>query len=192
MSEHPPPGDGELWERIRTGDRRAFAQVFDRHSPAVYTHLLRRTTEWTDAEDLASAVFLTAWRRRGDIRLDRDSALPWLLGIANRLLANQRRTLRRHRALMGRLALPPDTPDHADDVAARVDSQRAARRLHEDLTALPAKERAVAELCWVDGLDQRAAATALGVPVGTVKSRLSRARRRLGPPSATMLIEETT
>ncbi|MGA4539255.1 RNA polymerase sigma factor [Uniformispora flossi] len=192
MPDEPSPADGELWERIRAGDRNAFAIVFDRHSSAVYSHLLRRTADWTEAEDLTSAVFLTAWRRRNDIRLDRDSALPWLLGIGNRTLANGRRSLRRHRALMGRLPLPPHTPDHADDIARRIDNQRAARILHEELTALPKREREAVELCWLGGLDQQAAATALGIPVGTVKSRLNRARRRLASSFATMLIEEPT
>jgi DNA-directed RNA polymerase specialized sigma24 family protein len=91
--------DRELWARAVDGDREAFGLIFDRHSQAVYNHLFRRTADWAEAEDLASAVFLHAWRRREEIVLDRDSALPWLLGVANRSLSNTRRRIRRAEAL---------------------------------------------------------------------------------------------
>ncbi|MYR18139.1 sigma factor, partial [Streptomyces sp. SID6137] len=80
--------DRELWARAANGDRDAFGRIFDRHAKTVYNHLFRRTADWSEAEDLTSAVFLHAWRRRSEVALDRDSALPWLLGIAERLLSN--------------------------------------------------------------------------------------------------------
>ena len=174
--------DRELWSRAVDGDREAFGTLFDRHATAVYNHLFRRTADWGEAEDLTSTVFLHAWRRRAEVVLDRDSALPWLLGIANGTLSNTRRRLRRTQALFQRLVIqdePRDDADHADDVAARVDDQRRMSDVHRALARLPRHEREVVELCVWAGLDQQAAATALGVAVGTVKSRLSRARRRL-------------
>ncbi|GAA1975311.1 RNA polymerase sigma factor [Catenulispora subtropica] len=174
--------DRELWARAVDGDREAFGELFDRHATAVYNHLFRRTADWGEAEDLTSTVFLHAWRRRADVVLDRDSALPWLLGVANGTLSNTRRRLRRAQALVQRLVIqdePRADADHADDVAARVDDQRRMSDVHRALARLPRHEREVVELCLWAGLDQRAAATALGVAVGTVKSRLSRARRRL-------------
>ncbi|MDI2125974.1 RNA polymerase sigma factor [Yinghuangia seranimata] len=172
--------DADLWQQIAVGDREAFGALFDRHAGAVYGHLLRRTGEHTEAEDLTSAVFLAAWRRRGEITLDRDSALPWLLGTANHTLANRRRALRRYRDLVERTPAPPDVPDHADDVAARLDAEQQARALRRSVGRLPRHERDVVELCVWGGLDQQAAAAALGVSVGTVKSRMHRARKRLG------------
>ncbi|WP_416483992.1 RNA polymerase sigma factor [Streptomyces sp. CL12] len=166
--------DRELWARAVNGDRDAFGRIFDRHAKTVYNHLFRRTADWAEAEDLTSAVFLHAWRRRSEVALDRDSALPWLLGIAERLLSNTRRRLRRlvsHDESVG---------DHADRVAGEVDDARRMSQLHRALARLPRHEREVVELCMWSGLDQQAAATALGVAVGTVKSRLHRARRRLG------------
>ena len=174
--------DRELWTRAVNGDREAFGQLFDRHSGAVYNHLFRRTADWGEAEDLTSTVFLHAWRRRAEVVLDRDSALPWLLGVANGTLSNTHRRLRRAQALFQRLVVqdePRDGPDHADDVAARVDDERRMSLIHRALARLPKHEREVVELCVWAGLDQQAAATALGIPVGTVKSRLSRARKRL-------------
>ncbi|MBY8877348.1 RNA polymerase sigma factor [Actinacidiphila acidipaludis] len=173
--------DRVLWTRAVNGDREAFGRIFDRHARTVYNHLFRRTADWSEAEDLTSAVFLHAWRRRSEIVLDRDSALPWLLGIAQGLLSNTRRRLRRAEALLYRL-ISHDEPvgDHADRVAALVDDERRMSQIHLALARLPRHEREVVELCMWSGLDQQAAATALGVAVGTVKSRLHRARRRLG------------
>jgi RNA polymerase sigma-70 factor (ECF subfamily) len=198
MTAHhtPPPDDTTLWERIRTGDRDAFADIFDRHAGAVYGHLLRRSGDSTEAEDLTSAVFLTAWRRRADITIDRGSALPWLLGTANHTLNNSRRALRRHRALIAKIAPPPDEHDHADDVADRIDEQAKAAELRRTVASLPRLEREVVELCSFAGLDQQAAAVALGTSPATVKSRLHRARGRLRthltPPTETLTSVETS
>ncbi|WP_042398298.1 RNA polymerase sigma factor [Streptacidiphilus carbonis] len=172
--------DRELWTRAVDGDREAFGRIFDRHAKTVYNHLFRRTGDWAEAEDLTSTVFMHAWRRRSETVLDRDSALPWLLGIADRLLSNTRRRLRRAEALLHRL-VSHDEPvvDHADRVAGLVDDARRMSEIHRMLSRLPRHEREVVELCVWSGLDQQAAAAALGVAVGTVKSRLHRARRRL-------------
>ncbi|QMU77219.1 RNA polymerase sigma factor [Streptacidiphilus sp. PB12-B1b] len=173
--------DRELWARAVDGDREAFGRIFDRHAKSVYNHAFRRTANWSEAEDLTSTVFMHAWRRRSETVLHRDSALPWLLGISDHLLSNTRRRLRRAEALLHRL-IAHDEPvgDHADRVAGRVDDERRMSELHRALARLPRHEREVVELCVWSGLDQQAAAVALGVAVGTVKSRLHRARRRLG------------
>jgi DNA-directed RNA polymerase specialized sigma24 family protein len=70
----PPqrPSDRELWQLVGDGDSAAFGQFFDRHATAVYNHLFRRTANWSEAEDLTSAVFLLAWRRRGKVVIDRE------------------------------------------------------------------------------------------------------------------------
>ncbi len=181
-SSAPPgaPGDRVLWLRASDGDSAAFGQLFDRHSSAVYNHLFRRVADWSEAEDLTSAVFLLAWRRRGKVVIDRESVLPWLLGVANHVLRNHRRAARRYRAAVRRI-VPADESagDHADAVAAAVDSERLMAAVRHALTRLPRHEREVIELCAWSGLDQKAAAVALGVSVGTVKSRMHRARRRL-------------
>jgi RNA polymerase sigma-70 factor (ECF subfamily) len=182
MGSQIPPGavgDRELWLRAGEGDTAAFGELFGRHANAVYDHLFWRVADWTEAEDLTSAVFLQAWRTRGRLVIDRESALPWLLGVANHVLRNHRRASRRHRAALRRI-VPADEAagDHADAVAAAVDSERLMATVRNALMQLPRHEREVVELCMWSGLDQRAAA-ALGVSVGTVKSRMHRARRRL-------------
>jgi RNA polymerase sigma factor (sigma-70 family) len=172
--------DRELWRLAGDGDSSAFGELFDRHATAVYNHLFRRTANWAEAEDLTSAVFLQAWRRRSKVVIDRDSVLPWLLGVANHVLGNSRRASRRYRAALARV-VPPDglASDHADAVAAAVDSERRMAELRRAVGELPRHEREVLELCTWSGLDQKAAAVALGVSLGTVKSRMHRARRRL-------------
>ncbi|WP_439678580.1 RNA polymerase sigma factor [Embleya sp. MST-111070] len=172
--------DRELWERACAGDPEAFGVIFDRHSRAIFNYLSRRTASWVEAEDLTSVVFLQAWRHRSAVTLDRDSALPWLLGIARNTAANGGRARRRYQALKERLPTPSPVPDHAQDVADRVDEERVLVALRGSVARLPAHEREVIELCVWSGLDHQAAATALGVAVGTIKSRLHRARRRLG------------
>lgn len=180
-------GDALLWQRITSGDHEAFGELFDRYAGAVYTHLFRRLGDWSEAEDLTSAVFLQAWRRRSDVVFERDSALPWLFGVANGLLRNAVRSRQRHAALLTRVrdsggAAPGPAgmqADHADTVADRVDSERQLAQLRAALARLPFREREVIELCVWAGLDQAAAAVALGVRQGTVKSRLHRARRSL-------------
>lgn len=171
--------DRDLWARASGGEYDAFGQLFDRHARTIYNFLFRRTASWSDAEDLTSAVFLHAWRRRREVDLDRESALPWLLKVADNVARNQRRSMRRYWQALERLHVPRDEPDHADAVAERVDDERAMVEVRRALRRLPRYHREVIELCvWV-GLDLEAAATVLGVPVGTVKSRLTRARRRL-------------
>lgn len=172
--------DQELWRRVGEDDSVAFGELFDRHSTAVYNHLFRRTANWTEAEDLTSAVFLQAWRSRSKVVIDRDSVLPWLLGVANYTLRNSRRATRRYRAALARAALSAQSAgDHAEAVAAAVDDERRMAELQQALSQLPLREREVIELCVWSGLDQKGAAVALGVPLGTVKSRMHRARRRL-------------
>jgi RNA polymerase sigma factor (sigma-70 family) len=175
--------DAVLWRAAGAGDHEAFCRLFDRHSAAVYTYLFRRTADWSVAEDLTAAVFLQAWRRRGGVVLDGDSALPWLLGVARLLLRNARRSAARHHAALARagaaVATAADRGDPADLVAGKLDTERQMARLRAAIGRLPRGQREVIELCVFAGLDQQAAACSLGVSVATVKSRLHRARQRL-------------
>ena len=169
------PTDGELGPR---GDAPAFGLLFERHAHAVYNHCFRGTADWAQAEDLTSVVFLEAWRRRADVRLQNASALPWLLGVATNVLRNTWRSRRRRDGALGRLRID-DEPPFADDVDARIDDQRAMRSVLRVVSALPRRDREVLALCAWAGLSYEQAAVALDVPVGTVRSRLARARARL-------------
>ena len=173
------PTDSELWGLALDGRTEAFGVLFERHARSVYNHCFRRTASWSDAEELTSAVFVEAWRRRHDVQPVDESARPWLLGVANNLLRNHRRSLRRYRAALGRLPAPRSHPDPADDVAGRLADERRMRRVLALVERLPRRDQEVLALCAWSALSYDEAARVLGVPVGTVRSRLARARGRL-------------
>jgi RNA polymerase sigma factor (sigma-70 family) len=160
---HPPPDtDAELWRRAAAGDQEAFGVLFERHAEALWNHGYRLTGSWSQAEDLASTTFLTAWRKRAEVVLVHDSALPWLYAVAGNL-ARTERTI----------------ADHADAVAHRVDHGRRTAELAEAVGALSKAEREAVQLCLLAEVPTADAAVILGVAEASVRSRLSRARARL-------------
>ena len=184
MDQVSTPGDAELWRRAGNGDAPAFGVLFERHEHAVRSFCHRRTGSADDAEDLTSITFLEAWRRRGDVVLDGDSLLPWLLGVAGNVVRHRWRTSVRHRAALSRLPPRQVVDDHADDVAGRIDGRHELDRTQQAFQRLRPADQEVLALCVFQQLDYAAAAIALGVPVGTVRSRLSRARSRLAALAA--------
>lgn len=178
--------DPNLRSRLRAGDPDAFGVLFDSYARAVFNLGFRLTGNWSAAEEVVSLTFLEAWRLRGRIELGGEPLRPWLLGIAVNTSRNLARASRRHEAAMNRV--PPSTPvpDFAEELAGRLDDQARLREVTEALGALRRGEREVIALCVWSGLDYATAAAALGVPTGTVRSRLSRARRKLSklaPPA---------
>jgi RNA polymerase sigma-70 factor (ECF subfamily) len=173
--------DAELWRRAVEGEPEAFGVLFERHARPVYNYLFRRTADWSLAEDLTSVVFLEAWRRRADVRLEHDLALPWLLGVATNVLRNRRRSQWRYRAALERVPRER-VEDFADDADSRLDDEQRMQAALGSLSRLPKREQDVIALCvWAD-LSYEEASVALDIPVGTVRSRLSRARARLREP----------
>jgi RNA polymerase sigma-70 factor (ECF subfamily) len=171
--------------RVRAGDPDAFGELFDEHAGAVYNQGYRLTLNWSSAEEVVSLTFLEAWRLRAGVEEAGGSLRPWLLGIALNVTRNLNRAARRHQAALDRIPRPRPVPDFADDLAGRLDDAAELRQVLQALRGLKPGERDVIVLCVWSGLDYAAAAQALGVPVGTVRSRLSRARdklRQAGPP----------
>jgi RNA polymerase sigma-70 factor (ECF subfamily) len=171
--------DQSLRARLQAGDAAAFGQIFDDHARAVYRHAVRVTGDWAEAEDVVALTYLEAWRLRKRLRPDGGSVQPWLLGIATNVLRNTRRAARRHQKAMTRLAPRRDVPDFADELVERIADAELLAATRVAFTRLRPAEREVLALCVWAGLDQAEVAEALGVPLGSVRSRLSRARGRL-------------
>ena len=171
--------DAQLWADAVQRDGEAFGTLFRRHARAVYNHCFRLTGSWTIAEDATSVTFLTAWRRRAEVRLARDSALPWLLAVATNVSQHQQRSVRRRRELAGRLSADPPEVDHADDVAARLDDERRMAEVLRVVSHFPRAEREALALCLWSGVSYADAAAALGLAESSVRARVSRARARL-------------
>jgi RNA polymerase sigma factor (sigma-70 family) len=170
--------DVALWQRAVDGEPDAFGVLFRRHARSVYNYCFRRCGDWSEAEELTAIVFLEAWRRRKDVRLERENALPWLLGVATNVIRNARRARRRHRDALARVPRER-VDDFAGEVDQRLDDERQARAVLRVLDRLPRTERDVLALSVGEGLSYEETALALGIPLGTVRSRLSRGRARL-------------
>lgn len=160
-------------------DPDAFAEVFRRHARAVYAFCARRTGDLDLAEDLTSVVFLEAFRRRRKLQLSNTSALPWLLGVANNLTRNTQRSLRRYRSALSRVPPPTDRASAEDDAMDRTRAQDSLARAIEALRPLSQAERDVVLLVLWSELSYADAASSLGIPIGTVRSRIFSARQKL-------------
>ncbi|MFD8550660.1 RNA polymerase sigma factor [Streptomyces fradiae] len=165
--------------RFRRGDPDALGELYDEHARVLYRYALRVTGDWAEAEDVVSATFLEAWRGRGKLRPEGDGLRPWLLGIATNVMRRNARSRRRREVALARVPERGSVPDFADDLVTHLADAEHLRAAHAALARLRRRDREVFTLVVWAGLDYAAAAEALGVPVGTVRSRLSRARTRL-------------
>jgi len=156
-----------------------FGALFDRHATVVFRYLVRRVGV-DDADALLGEVFRVAFEKRATYDTARPNARPWLYGIATNLLARHRRgEARRIRATARLLARQRPVADPADKVADTLDARDVWPHVAEAVAALPEDERDALLLYAWEELRYEEVAEALGVPVGTVRSRLNRARVRL-------------
>jgi RNA polymerase sigma factor (sigma-70 family) len=167
--------DGALIERSVRGRPDAFVEVVQRHEAAVHGFLARRAGHQA-ADDLLGEVWVRAFAARGGYDLGHADARPWLYGIARNVL----RAHWRARPDAGPAAAD-EAVDPWDDVVDRLDSAARAQALGAALRALPAAEREALLLVAWEQLTPAEAAVALGIPQGTVRSRLHRARSALRP-----------
>lgn len=173
------PDESIVWERAREGDPDSFGAIFTSHRDRVYGQALRLTRSSHDAEDVTALVFLEAWRRRSNVRIVDGSVVAWLLVCTNFVAKNAARTKRRHAIALSKLPPQLDQGDHADDVLDRIDSTGRERSLRDAFARLSPADRDVLTLCVVNDVSLADAALVLGTPLGTVKSRLSRAKKKL-------------
>ncbi|HVX20425.1 MAG TPA: RNA polymerase sigma factor [Acidimicrobiales bacterium] len=179
--DRPPAGcqDDAACIDASLADPARFAVLFDRHGRAVASYLAHRAPA-SAVEDLVSETFLAAFRSRDRYDLGQPDARPWLLGVATNVLRHHWRAEGRRRALVERLRRW--APDCGDPPAAGADAASSwpdADRVRRALNRLDPGTRDAVMLLAVADLTYDEIARSLGVPVGTVRSRIFRGRRRL-------------
>jgi RNA polymerase sigma factor (sigma-70 family) len=173
--------DARLLEDTAGGDSDAFAIFFRRHVSSITLYAVRRCRDPEDVGDLVAETFLVALQAAARYVPETDTALPWLFGIARRVLAKQRR-----RSAGARRLLIKNSNSHLhftaseeDAVASAIDAARQRPALEAGLARLSNGEREVIELVAYDGLSPAEVAEVLKLSPNAARLRLSRARRHL-------------
>lgn len=166
-------------------DPEEFAAIFDRHFVPVHRFLARRAGPDV-ADELAGEVFRRAFEHRGAYDVARTECLPWLYGIARNALGHHFRGIGRQQRALQRVLLTFDDRDHGnadasfvEEAIEKVDAEALTNRAIAALVGLSEGEREALLLLTWEGLGYSEIAVALEVPVGTVRSRLHRGRRKL-------------
>jgi RNA polymerase sigma factor (sigma-70 family) len=172
--------DPSLLERVKAQDTRAHRVLFERYYPRVYSFLVRRLRDPELAEECAADVFFEIWRHASAFR-GASLASTWIFGIAHfKCLEADRHRRRMKRSqvfptnveVLHRVADPRDLESH---LVARAD----LRKVEALVSRLPAEQRTTVELALIEGLSYDEIAARLGVPEGTIKARVARARARI-------------
>lgn len=174
MEDAAEPSDPELVERARGGEREAFASLYHRHQAYVYRFARAMTGSSPVAEDIVQEVFLALMRDLKRYDAARAGLRAYLFGIARNLARYKARSVRRLISLD-----QVEEVSAFEDPGAALSANQETRRLRRCLAGLPARYREVIILCDLQELDYAATAVVLGVPIGTVRSRLHRGRQML-------------
>lgn len=183
--------DADLWAGIADCVEADFSELFHRYHKLVYNFAFRATASWSQAEDLTQATFTALWRRacQGNVDpLQHESAAPVLLSMVRLEVTNQARASKRRLRLVEKVK--GQRWRDVEDVDDWVEQEAGMARVRRVLELLPKDQQDVIELVAWSGLDMAKCARVLGVPVGTVKSRLSRARKKLATSEIADLLGE--
>jgi RNA polymerase sigma factor (sigma-70 family) len=156
----------------------AFASLVDRHARVVWHVCRSLLPDEHEAEDAFQATFLVLLRKAGSLRV-RKTLAPWLHDVAYRTALNNRRALARRRSVGLAVAANSRRPNQGESIAAELERRELSGFLHQAIAELPSRHRSAVILCDLDGLSYLEAAATLRVPVGTLQSRLARAREKL-------------
>ena len=160
-------------------DRAAFAELFDHFAPRLKAHLMKSGVAAPQAEDLAQEAMIALWRKAALFRVEDGGVATWLFAIARNLRIDAIRRGRRssdgHVSDIEARFIPDGSPSAQD----RLETAQAETRIREAIAALPADQMRVVELSFFENKAHPEIAGLLGVPLGTVKSRLRLAMTRL-------------
>ncbi len=177
------PGDRDLPARFREGDREAFTPIYKLHSPGVFRFLLHMCGDEMKAAEVTQDVFVWLIHHPGQFDPSRGGLGPFLIGVARRFLLrrwrNERRWIPLEEAGANFEGRSGAGYAQAGGVESQVDDAQVVR-LREMIAALPARYKEVVVLCDLEGHTYEAAAGILECAVGTIRSRLHRARELLG------------
>ncbi|HVR32467.1 MAG TPA: sigma-70 family RNA polymerase sigma factor [Acidimicrobiia bacterium] len=173
--------DADLLADAADGDGEAYGAFFRRHSRAVTTYAIRRCGNADDVADLVADTFMIALQASGRYIPETDTALPWLYGIARRVLARQRRRSAGFTRLLAKSTHSQVRFQgiEEDAIADAIDAIRTAPALAEALGELSKGERDVLELVAFEGLTPSEAAIVLELTPNAARLKLSRARRHM-------------
>lgn len=171
--------DATLVRGLLQRDVRSFEQLYDRHSRAVYSLVLRILRQAASAEEVVQDVFLQLWRNAGQYDASRGPFLPWLLTLArNRALDQLRLKSERQRRREDQTEELPPVPV-APDFEHSLDEKRRAERVRALMSSLQPKQKRAIELAYFEGLSHTEIADTLKEPLGTVKSWIRNGLMRL-------------
>jgi RNA polymerase sigma factor (sigma-70 family) len=176
-SDQPEATDAQHIERSLSSPQ-AFAILFDRHARSVHRYLIKRVGP-LNAEDLLGETFVTAFRSRGNYDLSRDDARPWLFGIATNHARHFWRSERRRQSRVSAGLGDHTAPDHGDEATSSAFFSSQEGAVARALATLDDAHLDVLLLVAGPGLTYEEVSVALGIPIGTVRSRMSRTRQRL-------------
>jgi RNA polymerase sigma-70 factor (ECF subfamily) len=171
-----PRNDAALIQALADGDEGALRTLFDRHAPWIYLRLARRCADPALVEEAVQDTFVAVWKKPSGYRASGEVA-AWLWGIALRRLIDRLRRPARLADRFRRIALPSPSSEQSAEEQVLLGIQFGD--LAGALNRLSPELRAVLQATALDGLTTREAARLLGIPVGTVKTRLMRARAQL-------------
>ena len=175
--------DGILLGRIQAGDQEALAALYDSRGPLIYSVVFSFVRNRRDAEELTQDVFLRVWEKSRLFDARRGSPLAWMVTIARRLAIDRVRS-RGHRGDTGAVSFDKDRETElsrgaGESARPTVALEMAIERALDKLSRLSGEQREVIELAYYDGLSHAEIAAELSIPLGTVKSRLRGAIKRL-------------
>lgn len=178
VSAAPGVVDADLIVAARNHDVDAFATLYDRHAPSLYRYVSRRVGREV-AEDVVAETFLAALRGLDRYDTSHSDARAWLYAIATKELAKHRRTERTRYRTLARAAAEPSVTEFADRVDGYVSAAHVGGRLATAMAKLAGRDRDVLLLIAWGEFSYDEVAQVLSIPVGTVRSRLNRARRKM-------------
>lgn len=160
--------DLTILDRIARGDQRAVGELYDRHSHLLFGLLVRILHERAEAEEVLQEVFVQAWTRADTYEASRGTPAGWLCGIARNRAIDRLRARARGVRTLEHVSVPasPETPE------ALASTSQRQRDVHLALNALPREQRELIERAYFTGSTQSEMATELGLPLGTVKTRV--------------------